>query len=747
MNVPLVDKSESNEERTDLGRSGNSPALPVSRRKLLASLGIAGVAAATCSIWQHLASANTADSSHTLSGAVYSTSPFPREWRDIGLCLSVSIDELRSGVCPADERFAYYVTDAGQEGYLGYDAADTSSPDNTGTCLVSVNGARFRRIVEESRLNVKWFGAKGDGATNDADAFLLAYQSLEEGDTLLFPEGTYRFDSALPVEVRKRNITIEGVGKHASLIDARGSTYFMFHVKASGVTFRHIGIMKRLATAPESGLFQPIYITEFDRTLNETYHVENVTIDNVYISGGTACIQIGANVNPEEVHGTLKRVVVSHCELYSNEDGTGQGTCIHGVYGEDCKYLFNYCYGGEGAAAINLYGTSNSIVQGNSVYRNKWAGIESENNKGGNLICDNNLFDCTVGIMIDDTFHNIVTGNHAIYRQPSGSLSGIRVSSRSVGNGQYYVDNAEISANSISGYTEGIVLEGYDTLLHANSQIRNVKIKGNHISACKTGIRAGNGQPYEYFGFISRFVVADNVIEYNNSIHPAPGLGIYISKNVDDVTIKSNVIRNHSEGISVDFNNVSNHVYVMDNLVTGSIQYDIRTYQSLGKVVLKNNTVEKSVRMLETSFIKETHLAGGNISLTGRVVPGSPAPHLAFTPQRRIFRNSGGTVIPKGAIVAIDISYHFAAFVKISELRSDPLAVGVAEGDIGAGEYGTVIVDGLCDLMVNGPVQAGTMLTNEGHYAESAASGERNLFIAMEGNGTGTALRKAVVVN
>lgn len=738
------------EYRTDLSEAGGNlksgdPNIAMSRRKLLASLGLAGVVAASGTMWRQIAHAGPS-TGYSVTGTVYGTDP---DWQnDTKLCITTTIEELRSGACAADARLAYYVMDKGQEGFFLYDPFDSISEDNTGTCIVAAaSGARFHRSVEAGRIDVKWFGAKGDGVTNDTQAILKAYAAIREGDTLLFPEGTYRMDSAPPVEILKSNVTIEGEGRRASIINAKGSTYFMFHVKASGVTFRNIGIEKRMATVPESGLFQPIYISEFDRTLNETYDVKHVTIENVYITGGTACIQVGANVNPEQIHGTLKHIVVRNCELYSNEDGTGQGTCIHGVYGEECKYMDNYCYGGEAAAAINLYGTWNSIVQGNSIYRNKWAGIESENNRGGNLISGNQLFDCKVGIMIDDTFHNIVSDNNIINVQKSGSLSGIRVSSRSVEDGQYYIDNVHIANNSISGYNEGIVLEGYDTLLHANSIIRNVKIKGNHISGCKAGIRAGNAQPYEYFGFISRLVVADNVIEYNNSVQTTAGLGIYISKNGDHITIKSNVIRNHSEAISVDFNNVSNHIYIADNLASGSPQYDIRAYQSQGKVVLKNNTIEKSFRFLETNFIKETHQGSGNISTTGQIVPNSPDVYMAFTPARRTFRNSGGSAIPKGAIVALDTSYSFAAFVNISATRSDNLAIGVAADTINAGEYGIVLVDGLCDVLVNGPISTGTMMTNAGSYAEAAASGERHLFIAMEASSSGTALRKAVIIN
>ena len=61
----------------------------------------------------------------------------------------------------------FYTTDIGQEGNWYYDASDTTSADNTGTILVTADGKRLKRVVD-GIINVKWFGALGDGINNDA---------------------------------------------------------------------------------------------------------------------------------------------------------------------------------------------------------------------------------------------------------------------------------------------------------------------------------------------------------------------------------------------------------------------------------------------------------------------------------------------------------------------------------------------------------------------------------------------------
>lgn len=73
----------------------------------------------------------------------------------------------------------FYTVDKGQEGFWGYDVADSTTADNTGTVLVTADGKRLKRIYVGG-VSVKWFGAKGDWnpvtktGTDDSTAFELA---------------------------------------------------------------------------------------------------------------------------------------------------------------------------------------------------------------------------------------------------------------------------------------------------------------------------------------------------------------------------------------------------------------------------------------------------------------------------------------------------------------------------------------------------------------------------------------------
>jgi hypothetical protein len=68
----------------------------------------------------------------------------------------------------------YYLGADGGEGQLWHNTADTTTADNGGTVIVDGLGQRWYRWRSGSRPSVRWFGARGDGTTNDTAAFNAA---------------------------------------------------------------------------------------------------------------------------------------------------------------------------------------------------------------------------------------------------------------------------------------------------------------------------------------------------------------------------------------------------------------------------------------------------------------------------------------------------------------------------------------------------------------------------------------------
>jgi hypothetical protein len=115
-----------------------------------------------------------------------------------------------------DTSVIYQTTDYG--GGLWNYSSDTTTIDNTGTILVSTaTGGTYKRIYDGA-LNIRWFGAKGDGVTNDIPAWDLAKAALPAGGgTIYFPRGRYMSD-AVGWRVFRSNVYMKGDGIDATFL-------------------------------------------------------------------------------------------------------------------------------------------------------------------------------------------------------------------------------------------------------------------------------------------------------------------------------------------------------------------------------------------------------------------------------------------------------------------------------------------------------------------------------------------------
>ncbi|MCQ6563145.1 glycosyl hydrolase family 28-related protein [Paenibacillus mendelii] len=200
-------------EGTELQHSGNTAQNEkqglISRRTMLASLGMAGVALASSGLI-----GGAISTAHAESGDRRKT---VKDIMSENSVVHVSIADLRALNNQSPET-VYYVTDSGQEGMFRLNATDTTSTDNVGTKLVAASGARFERIIDDM-INVKWFGAKGDGLHDDTTAIQQAIDAKQ--GTVFLPKGRYL--TSAPIVVQTGDALV-GEGPEVTIIEKTTTT-------------------------------------------------------------------------------------------------------------------------------------------------------------------------------------------------------------------------------------------------------------------------------------------------------------------------------------------------------------------------------------------------------------------------------------------------------------------------------------------------------------------------------------------
>jgi hypothetical protein len=138
-----------------------------------------------------------------------------------------NIDALRlsNGASGSLNVLGYHSEGDGGGGQFYWDS-ESIEADNGGTIIQATGVAtgRWKRVYSGA-LNLKWFGAIGDGVTDDATAFGNAV-SASNNNKLIAPAGTYALGSRVSKTIDK--IEIIGQGNPKFIADGIGANEYMF---------------------------------------------------------------------------------------------------------------------------------------------------------------------------------------------------------------------------------------------------------------------------------------------------------------------------------------------------------------------------------------------------------------------------------------------------------------------------------------------------------------------------------------
>ncbi len=161
-----------------------------------------------------------------------------------------------------------------------------------------------KRSMHEVQLNVKDYGAYGDGEKDDTRAIQLAIDSLETGGIIFFPAGHYKISSSINV---KPNRHLVGSGKNVTMIEwdvedvelHSNSTMLRFEQNTSESTssIRNLSLNQK---RKERGL-------KDDQTYGGIGARNNVIIENVRIHN---------TVGPGISRAGAFNIKIRNCEIY-----------------------------------------------------------------------------------------------------------------------------------------------------------------------------------------------------------------------------------------------------------------------------------------------------------------------------------------------------------------------------------------------------------------------------------------------
>jgi hypothetical protein len=245
----------------------------------------------------------------SFSSAVWSSQNWPAMYNANSPLPVSNYTQLRA-LAAQDIRLAY-VTGvygaAAPEGVAGLfvrDDDDTTTADNGGTVLVASNGKRWKRYVTGASYNVQWFGAKGDGNTDDTAAIQAA---LDSGGTAVYcpaPTDSYLCGGLTMPNVF--NFVLHGDGPSSVFrMKADGSALFKWSTAAmvyNEQTIRNIGVIGTAGTghcvdtSGAGGLtIHGLYITDVPVAKSGIYlngtaatQTHDVRIENLQIYSNTA---------------------------------------------------------------------------------------------------------------------------------------------------------------------------------------------------------------------------------------------------------------------------------------------------------------------------------------------------------------------------------------------------------------------------------------------------------------------------
>jgi hypothetical protein len=296
-------------------------------------------------------------------------------------------NKLKNGDCV--QTLGYYSASDGGSGTYQI-VNDSTLVDDGGSVHDIINGLKAKLIIKDS-INVKQFGAYGDGVHNDTNAIQKAIELNPEKYAVLIPEATFLITQLKVVNYVK----IKGINCRTSILtSATASSMIIF--KYDGCKGFHI---KDLQLDGQNTATKGYYFTNQESQAADTFGImENIIVRRTKTAG----IELGTYI---------REMRITNAEIYGNK---GTGLYLNGCSDSLFNFITSRSNDGIGflinasdnrfvSCKAYINGTDNSPKVGFDVsnHRNIFVGCSSQQNTSHgvylhdatNIIFDNYMGD------------------------------------------------------------------------------------------------------------------------------------------------------------------------------------------------------------------------------------------------------------------------------------------------------------------------------------------------------------------
>jgi parallel beta-helix repeat protein len=442
-------------------------------------------------------------------------------------------------------------------------------------CGDQITVGQVKSAEPPGSINVKRFGAVGDGLVDDTLALERALSEAAYGNGSVFmPAGAYRVTRTLLVE---SGVTLEGEGASSVITAIDGPLIVLNSSSTTGTSMRDFAIVGRFA---HGILFE--HATDAHVV---GCHFRGASIPRFGWASGVFI------VNSE-------RVTIERCRFEGNgADDTFATSDILtdglGHRSHDIHILNNECLSTNVAVNISAHDLSQSEIRGNLV---RGARIRGEHNQGYGIM----IYPTSLNLRA--SFENVIAENYIA--QTDGVGIYLVRSSRSTIENNVIDDTARVQRDDIEA-VGAITLNYCDSMTVRNNTISRSGRAGISVASFEAAIgsieirentvahTAGFG--IQLRGFLESIKITGNMVSNTNG-----GIGSYNYDAQDAIEIRRNTIRHITKNAGIWLANAAQS-HVEDNVIGDCATYalDLTFRDDVSSVT--DNIVENATQAGSTS--------------------------------------------------------------------------------------------------------------------------------------------------